>query len=295
MGRLARRSVEGAARRRHPAAARRPRRRGRASRDGSARCSRERRSTSRSASRRCTRRCGRRAMRRSSCEGRDIIPDIRAAQSRMRTLSAQIRGGLRVGAAGRPIRAVVNLGIGGSDLGAFLVCSALAQPAARARQHRAADAGRRRLVRRQRRSGAPHSRAGAARSGDDVVRHHFEVVHDPGDARQCRQRQGVAAGRVGQGRGRQLAFHRGHRQRGRPRGRSAWRPRTSFRIWDWVGGRLLPLVACRAADRAQDRLGALSRSCWQARRASTRISGDRRSNATFRCSSGSRAGGTRRI
>ena len=46
----------------------------------------------------------------------------------MRTLSAQIRGGLRVGAAGRPIRAVVNLGIGGSDLGAFLVCSALARP-----------------------------------------------------------------------------------------------------------------------------------------------------------------------
>ena len=61
-------------------------------------------------------------------EGRDIIPDIRAAQAKMRTLSAQIRGGLRVGAVGRPIRAVVNLGIGGSDLGAFLVCSALAPP-----------------------------------------------------------------------------------------------------------------------------------------------------------------------
>ncbi len=61
-------------------------------------------------------------------EGCDIIPDIRAAQAKMRTLTAQIRGGLRVGAAGRPIRAVVNLGIGGSDLGAFLVCSALAPP-----------------------------------------------------------------------------------------------------------------------------------------------------------------------
>jgi glucose-6-phosphate isomerase len=60
-------------------------------------------------------------------DGRDIVPDIRAAQSRMRTLAAQVRGGLRVGAAGRPIRAVLNLGIGGSDLGAFLVCSALAQ------------------------------------------------------------------------------------------------------------------------------------------------------------------------
>ena len=61
-------------------------------------------------------------------DGRDVIPDIRAAQARMRTLTAQIRGGLRVGATGRPIRAVVNLGIGGSDLGPMLVCSALAAP-----------------------------------------------------------------------------------------------------------------------------------------------------------------------
>ena len=61
-------------------------------------------------------------------DGRDIIPDIRAAQARMRTLTAQIRGGLRVGATGRPIRAIVNIGIGGSDLGPLLVCSALATP-----------------------------------------------------------------------------------------------------------------------------------------------------------------------
>jgi glucose-6-phosphate isomerase len=60
--------------------------------------------------------------------GRDIVPDIRAAQSRMKTLASQIRGGLRVGATGRPIRAVVNIGIGGSDLGPLLVCTALAAP-----------------------------------------------------------------------------------------------------------------------------------------------------------------------
>jgi glucose-6-phosphate isomerase len=61
-------------------------------------------------------------------DGTDIVPVIRAAQRRMKTLAAQIRGGLRVGATGRPIRAVVNLGIGGSDLGPLLVCSALATP-----------------------------------------------------------------------------------------------------------------------------------------------------------------------
>jgi len=59
-------------------------------------------------------------------DGRDIIADIRAAQARMKALAVQIRGGLRVGATGRPIRAVVNLGIGGSDLGPLVVCSALA-------------------------------------------------------------------------------------------------------------------------------------------------------------------------
>jgi len=61
-------------------------------------------------------------------DGRDVIADVRAVQARMKTLTAQVRGGLRVGATGRPIRAVVNLGIGGSDLGPLVVCTALAPP-----------------------------------------------------------------------------------------------------------------------------------------------------------------------
>jgi len=60
--------------------------------------------------------------------GHDIVPDIRATQAKMKSLAAQVRGGLRLGATGRPIRAVVNLGIGGSDLGPLLVCTALASP-----------------------------------------------------------------------------------------------------------------------------------------------------------------------
>ncbi len=62
-------------------------------------------------------------------DGHDIVPDIRATQARMMALAAQIRGGLRVGAMGRPIRGVVNIGIGGSDLGPLLVCAALGGPA----------------------------------------------------------------------------------------------------------------------------------------------------------------------
>ncbi len=67
-------------------------------------------------------------------DGVDVVPAIRAAQARMRTLSAQLRGGLRLGASGRPIRDVIHIGIGGSDLGPRLVCSALAAPRASRRE-----------------------------------------------------------------------------------------------------------------------------------------------------------------
>jgi len=63
-------------------------------------------------------------------DGEDVVPAVRAVQNRMRTLATQLRGGLRLGASGRPIRDVVNIGIGGSDLGPALVCDALAGPRA---------------------------------------------------------------------------------------------------------------------------------------------------------------------
>ncbi len=147
-------------------------------------------------------------------DGRDIIPDIRAAQARMKTLAAQVRGGLRVGATGRPIRAVVNLGIGGSDLGPLArLFGARVRRRARAAAFGAVDGRRRRLVRRERRSGAPDARARAARSGDDALRRHVEDVHDAGDARQRGQREGLARDRARARASRRRAFRRRHRQR----------------------------------------------------------------------------------
>ena len=64
-------------------------------------------------------------------DGEDIVPAIRSAQARMRALATQLRAGLRLGATGRPIRDVVHIGIGGSDLGPALVCDALAPLGAR--------------------------------------------------------------------------------------------------------------------------------------------------------------------
>jgi glucose-6-phosphate isomerase len=60
--------------------------------------------------------------------GSDVMAEIRATRQRMTMLAAAVRAGQRAGATGRPLRSVVNLGIGGSDLGPRLVCDALAAP-----------------------------------------------------------------------------------------------------------------------------------------------------------------------
>jgi len=58
--------------------------------------------------------------------GVDVLPAIRDAQRRMRSIATSIRDGTWLGATGRPLRTVVSIGIGGSDLGPRLVCDALA-------------------------------------------------------------------------------------------------------------------------------------------------------------------------
>ena len=60
--------------------------------------------------------------------GANVIPAIRDAQQRMRAIAQSLRGGTWLGATGQPIRDVVSIGIGGSDLGPRLVCDALTAP-----------------------------------------------------------------------------------------------------------------------------------------------------------------------
>ena len=55
----------------------------------------------------------------------DVVREMRATRERMAVLAGAIREGRRKGATGRPLRFVVNIGIGGSDLGPRLVCEAL--------------------------------------------------------------------------------------------------------------------------------------------------------------------------
>ena len=57
--------------------------------------------------------------------GQDVMPEVRAALDHMRVFSESVRSGAWTGCTGKAIRAVVNIGIGGSDLGPVMVCEAL--------------------------------------------------------------------------------------------------------------------------------------------------------------------------
>lgn len=62
---------------------------------------------------------------RYSVDGKDVVPEVRRMLSRMATFAAQIREGTWSGYTGRPARTVVNIGIGGSDLGPAMAYRAL--------------------------------------------------------------------------------------------------------------------------------------------------------------------------
>ncbi|MFA5628084.1 MAG: glucose-6-phosphate isomerase [Thiohalomonadaceae bacterium] len=59
------------------------------------------------------------------CNGVDVMPQVRAVLLKMREFSTAVRDGLWTGYSGKPITDVVNIGIGGSDLGPLMACEAL--------------------------------------------------------------------------------------------------------------------------------------------------------------------------
>ena len=59
------------------------------------------------------------------CDGRDVMPEVRSVLGRMKAFTEEVRSGARRGATGAAITDIVNIGIGGSDLGPQMVCRAL--------------------------------------------------------------------------------------------------------------------------------------------------------------------------
>ena len=55
----------------------------------------------------------------------DVMPGVRAVLGQMRQFTEAVRGGQHAGYTGKAITDIVNIGIGGSDLGPVMVCEAL--------------------------------------------------------------------------------------------------------------------------------------------------------------------------
>jgi len=58
-------------------------------------------------------------------DGKDVMPQVNTVLEKMARFCGQVRDGYWLGATGRPITDIVNIGIGGSDLGPLMVTEAL--------------------------------------------------------------------------------------------------------------------------------------------------------------------------
>ncbi len=58
-------------------------------------------------------------------DGKDVMPDVNAVLDKMTAFSRKVRAGEWLGFTGNPIRTIVNIGIGGSDLGPVMAYEAL--------------------------------------------------------------------------------------------------------------------------------------------------------------------------
>ena len=58
-------------------------------------------------------------------DGRNVVPQVHAVLDKMRDFAERVRSGRWTGYSGKPIRNVINIGIGGSDLGPVMAYEAL--------------------------------------------------------------------------------------------------------------------------------------------------------------------------
>jgi glucose-6-phosphate isomerase len=58
-------------------------------------------------------------------QGRDVMPQVKAVLAQMSNFADRIRSGNWLGYTGKPVKNIINIGIGGSDLGPATACEAL--------------------------------------------------------------------------------------------------------------------------------------------------------------------------
>ena len=183
-------------------------------------------------------------------DGQDVVPGVHEVLGRMRGFADEVRSGRWLGHTGRRVRNVVNIGIGGSDLG-----PAMAYEALRPYSDRSHDLP----VRLQRRRG--RHRRGDPRPGPgrDPVRGLLQDLHHHRDPDQRPHGPGLAAGRPRRPGGR-VAPLRGRVHQRREGGRVRHRPGQHVRLLGLGRRPLLVPVGDRAVAAGGHRAGPLRRA-----------------------------------
>jgi glucose-6-phosphate isomerase len=157
-------------------------------------------------------------------DGRDVMPDVDAVLAAMATFAAGVRDGSIPAADGRPFTDVVNIGIGGSDLGPAMATLALAPYADGPRLHYVSNV-----------DGAhihdTLERLDPARTLVIVASKTFTTIETMTNARTARA---WLEATLGEGAGRHLAAVSTALDKTAAFGIE---PSRVFGFWDWVGGR----------------------------------------------------------
>ena len=124
-------------------------------------------------------------------DGHDVVPDVHEVLDRMAGFALRVREGEWTGFTGKRIRNVVNIGIGGSDLGPAMAYEALRHYSERSMTL---------PVRVQRRRDRHPRRDRRPRPRRDAVHRQLQDVHDARDADQRPDRPRLAARGPGRGR-----------------------------------------------------------------------------------------------
>ena len=116
-------------------------------------------------------------------DGVDVIPQVHEVLDKVYAFADKVRSGEWVGVTGKSIKTVVNIGIGGSDLGPVMVYEAL-KPYV--------QDGSDRSIRLQHRSDGRRGEDQGSRSRDHAVHRGVEDLHHVGDADQRAAGPGLA-------------------------------------------------------------------------------------------------------
>ncbi|AOY90596.1 glucose-6-phosphate isomerase [Cupriavidus sp. USMAA2-4] len=160
-------------------------------------------------------------------DGAPVMPAIQAVRERMRDFSERVRGGQWTGASGKRITDVINLGIGGSDLGPRMVCRALAHlPGNRLRLHFVSNVDGTELAETLSRVDPEHTLVIVCSKTFTTL----ETMANAGSARRWFLDNGVAENQLS----RHFVAVSTNVEAVRAFGID---PANMFEFWDWVGGR----------------------------------------------------------